>query len=225
MDNIAFKTDLLRGAKGEKGDAGSTESVPTDGVLAYVGETTPQGYEEIQVSDVFTDIYADIDATQDMISDAYGSTATYAVGDYCIYNNVLYKCNTAIATPEAFTPAKWDATTVADEIKANSDMLTPLPSVQLTMNPNVVSSGAGKYTKIGRLVFVNAEFTPSSVANEGVIATGLPKVLNGNCSVWDGFAQTLVRNTQNDDAQWCFWFPTHTDLDRRQISFMYISQN
>lgn len=166
-----------------------------------------------------------IEATQDMISDAYDPTAPYAVGDYCIYNNVLYKCNTAIATGEAFTPAKWDATTVADEIKANSDMLTPLPSVQLTMNTNVVSSGAGKYTKIGRLVFVNAEFTPSSVANEGVIATGLPKVLNGNCSVWDGFAQTLVRNTQNDDAQWCFWFPTHTDLDRRQLSFMYISQN
>ena len=121
MDNIAFKTDLLRGAKGEKGDAGSTESVPTDGVLAYVGETTPQGYEEIQVDDVFTDIYADIDAVKDMISDAYDPTATYAVGDYCIYNNVLYKCNTAIATPEAFTPAKWDATNVAEELADLTD--------------------------------------------------------------------------------------------------------
>lgn len=57
-----------------------------------------------------------IEATQDMISDAYDPTATYAVGDYCIYNNILYRCNTAIATGEAFTPAKWDATTVAKEL-------------------------------------------------------------------------------------------------------------
>ena len=123
MDNIAFKTDLLRGAKGEKGDAGSTESVPTDGVLAYVGETTPQGYEEIEVSDVFTDIYAEIDAVKDIVSDAYDVTSTYAVGDYCIYNDTLYKCNTAIVTPEAFTPAKWTATNVGDEIKSVNEEL------------------------------------------------------------------------------------------------------
>lgn len=128
MDNIAFKTDLLRGAKGEKGDAGSTESVPTDGVLAYVGETTPQGYEEIQVDDVFTDIYANIEDVKEMISDAYDPTATYAVGDYCIYNNALYRCKTAIATPEAFTPAKWTATNVANEINKIKVIRTTLNS-------------------------------------------------------------------------------------------------
>lgn len=174
MDNIVFKTDLLRGAKGERGEAGVAESVPSDGVIAYVGETTPQGYEEITPADVFTQIYADIDAvndkisneydptetynagdyciyedilykcntnattgvwdankwdatnvgeelanaaTKDIISDAYDDTATYAVGDYCIYNDTLYRCNTAIATPEAFTPAKWDATKAANEIE------------------------------------------------------------------------------------------------------------
>ena len=180
MDNIVFKTDLLRGAKGERGEAGVAESVPSDGVIAFVGETTPQGYEEITPADVFTQIYADIDAVndkisneydptetynagdyciyddtlykcntnattgvwdankwdatnvgeelvnvgeetkatvEDIISDAYDATATYAVGDYCIYNDTLYKCNTAIVTGEAFTPAKWDATNVAEEIQ------------------------------------------------------------------------------------------------------------
>ena len=50
------------------------------------------------------------------VADAYSSSATYAVGDYCIYNNTLYKCSTAITTAEAWTPAHWTATTVADEL-------------------------------------------------------------------------------------------------------------
>ena len=46
IDNIVFKTDLLRGAKGDKGEKGDTESVPTSGVIAYEGATVPDGYEE-----------------------------------------------------------------------------------------------------------------------------------------------------------------------------------
>lgn len=58
------------------------------------------------------------------VSDAYDDTATYDVGDYCIYNSVLYKCNTAIAVAESFTPAKWTATTVAKELEDNKIILT-----------------------------------------------------------------------------------------------------
>lgn len=49
------------------------------------------------------------------ISDAYDDTATYAVNDLCIYNNVLYRCTTAVTAAEAFDPSKWTATTLADE--------------------------------------------------------------------------------------------------------------
>lgn len=48
--------------------------------------------------------------------DAYDDTATYAVGDLCIYNNTLYKCTTAITTAEAWNASHWTATTIADEI-------------------------------------------------------------------------------------------------------------
>lgn len=37
----------------------------------------------------------------------YDPTATYAVGDYCIYNNTYYCCISAISTPEAWTQAHW----------------------------------------------------------------------------------------------------------------------
>lgn len=49
---------------------------------------------------------------------AYDSTATYAVGDYVVYEHGLYKCNTAITTAEAWTAAHWTQVSVADELLA-----------------------------------------------------------------------------------------------------------
>ena len=57
---------------------------------------------------------------EDMITDAYSSLQTYAVGDYCIYGNTLYKCTTAITTAEAWNSAHWTAVTVTDEIKESA---------------------------------------------------------------------------------------------------------
>lgn len=53
---------------------------------------------------------------QNMISDQYDPTQTYAVGDYCIYNNTLYKCSTAIAVAEAWNVNHWTPTTIATEL-------------------------------------------------------------------------------------------------------------
>lgn len=39
----------------------------------------------------------------------YDSTATYALGDLCKYNNVVYQCTTAISTAEAWNPDHWEA--------------------------------------------------------------------------------------------------------------------
>lgn len=69
-----------------------------------------------------SDFAADIDEItrhlndlEDSISDAYDETASYAVGDFCINENTLYRCNTAIPTGgEAWTPAHWDAVQIVD---------------------------------------------------------------------------------------------------------------
>ena len=55
---------------------------------------------------------------EDMITDAYSSSSTYEVGDYCIYENTLYKCTTAISTAEAWNSAHWTATTIATELSS-----------------------------------------------------------------------------------------------------------
>lgn len=49
-----------------------------------------------------------------MISDAYSDQDTYAVGDVCIHNNILYVCNTEIDTPHAFDLSEWDPDTLGN---------------------------------------------------------------------------------------------------------------
>lgn len=46
MANLIFKTELIKGAKGDKGDAGISYQVPTGAIIAYDGTDTPDGYED-----------------------------------------------------------------------------------------------------------------------------------------------------------------------------------
>lgn len=55
---------------------------------------------------------------EDMITDAYSSSNTYAVGDYCIYENTLYKCTTAISTAEEFDSSKWEEVNVMTTVRS-----------------------------------------------------------------------------------------------------------
>ena len=49
------------------------------------------------------------------IADVYDSSETYAIGDYAIYQNTLYRCVTAITVGEVFDPAKWTSVKVMNE--------------------------------------------------------------------------------------------------------------
>ena len=56
----------------------------------------------------------DNSAALDNIAPAYDNTSTYTEGDYVIYNEVLYVCNTDILVAEDFDSTKWTQTTVAE---------------------------------------------------------------------------------------------------------------
>lgn len=47
-------------------------------------------------------------------AEEYDSAATYAAGDFAMYEGVLYICTTAIVTPESFNPAKWTQKKIMD---------------------------------------------------------------------------------------------------------------
>lgn len=55
----------------------------------------------------------------DMISseeDTYSDKSTYAIGDYCIHNNQLYKCIVPIREPEEWTEEHWRKVTIIEEL-------------------------------------------------------------------------------------------------------------
>lgn len=93
------------------------------------------GYDEIADIDVINGNMDKIDVqmkknadsaqqSKDIVSDEYSATNTYAVGDYCIHENILYKCKTAITTGEAFDSNKWIQTTCGTEFRElNSNLV------------------------------------------------------------------------------------------------------
>ena len=92
------------------------------------------GYDEIADIDVINGNMDKIDVqmkknadsaqqSKYIVSDEYSATNTYAVGDYCIHENALYKCKTAITTGEAFDSSKWVQTTCGTEFgELNSNL-------------------------------------------------------------------------------------------------------
>lgn len=51
------------------------------------------------------------------LADVYDPTTTYDVGEFCVHNNMLYKCTTAISSPEAWTAAHWSSEKVCDNLQ------------------------------------------------------------------------------------------------------------
>ena len=58
--------------------------------------------------------------------DEYKNTKTYAVGDLCIHNNILYKCIIAVETAEEFNAEKWEVTSLCKEEIANKTAIAEL---------------------------------------------------------------------------------------------------
>lgn len=56
------------------------------------------------------------DANGAISVNTYSNTSTYAIGDYCMYNNKLYRCKTTISTAENFNNTKWQEIKIMEEI-------------------------------------------------------------------------------------------------------------
>ena len=140
-----------------------------------------------QVKDYVADaVVSDIDDVKAMISDEYDNTATYAVGDYRIYNNTLYRCTTAISTAEDFTPAHWTETSIDAELAAansaisgKQDALTVenlTNTIRLNSNCTVHHGYVSKY---GRIVdFGLVLKLTGNINNNDIIIYGLPRANN-----------------------------------------------
>lgn len=97
------------------------EDLPSTSTNGYIYGVTETNTSYIWNETEWVDLDGFIDFSkieEQIISDLYSNTKTYAVDDYCIYNNTLYKCITAVTTAENFDPTKWQATNIATELES-----------------------------------------------------------------------------------------------------------
>ena len=153
------------------------------------------GYNEVADIDVINGNMDKIDVqmkknadsaqqSKDIVSDKYSATNTYAVGDYCIHENILYKCKTAITTGEAFDSNKWIQTTCGTEFRGlNSNLEWKLlaDNVAVGTSTNVVS-GAREYYVVAKYGTIN-------------IITLIPSIVLGK-TIFDGHYSSASDNSR-----------------------------
>lgn len=81
-----------------------------------------------------------------VVTDAYSSSSTYAVGDYCIYGNTLYKCTTAISTAEEFDSSKWTVASISYEFKRITNELSNKLNSNKVIQENGTASTSNVYS-------------------------------------------------------------------------------
>ena len=143
------------------------------------------------------DIESDISEIQDIISDAWSSSKTYAAGEYCISGNKLYKClvaNTGTQPPNA---TYWEETTCAEEFSELNSNLTELPNLS-------IQSGIKGMVGTGAWVTYTVKF-PTPFKNIPLVsilhATGTSIENIEICSI---STTTLVYNVYGKDTNWTY---------------------
>ena len=129
-------------------------------------------------------------------ADQYDPEETYAVGDLCINNNVLYRCTTAITTAEVWTPAHWTQTTLANEISTLNSSLTQKANAtdltsEVSTRTNLIS-GLVKIYGAGNARYLNV-YQPNSNERYGTILV----VTSGNITTFSISGSSISRVSGN----------------------------
>lgn len=117
------------------------------------------------------------EAGRELVSDAYSATSQYAVGDYCIYNDALYVCTTAISSPEAWNSSHWSQTSVDAQLKSLKQSLDSLVTAS--------ASGYGlsiSFAKLANVKMISIMGKPSEQLNAGT--------QYNICNIPSGFARS-----------------------------------
>ena len=88
---------------------------------------------------------AEVTALYNSISDAWNSATAYAVGQYCIYNNMLWKCLVANTNTEPAEGTHWTQTTIDAEITSVNSSLDNLKNeFKVVTSTTILSQISGK---------------------------------------------------------------------------------
>ena len=106
-----------------RGDTGSLGSLTINGKAPDAAGKVTLTAADVDAASAaeLSQLKSDIAGVSEMIADVWSADKAYAVGDYCIYNNALWRCTVAtIGTEHAPTDAsaEWVKCTAVDEIKS-----------------------------------------------------------------------------------------------------------
>lgn len=166
------------------GDVQGTDEFPIErGTTTY--KATP--------SQIFGYVFAEIEPN---FAVAYDSAATYAVGDYVVYEHTLYVCNTAIPTAEQWTAAHWTQVDIGTVLQSKQAKITV--SGLLKGNGSGGVSAATKGTDFGGLAFTvtltaagwsnNAQ----TVSNANFLASGYGYIVTPASASFADYAEAVI---------------------------------
>lgn len=123
-------------------------------------------------------------STMGAMANEYSVSSTYQVGDYVVYDGILYKCITQISTAEEWDSSKWQVaelgSVVANVNRIVSDifnLIYPVGHIILTdnsTNPGTIFGGTWELFAVGKCVF-GVDPTQTEFATPGL--TGGSKYL------------------------------------------------
>lgn len=96
-------------------------------------------------------LFGAVSAIVESIANEYDSTQTYTIDSYVIYQNVLYKCTSAVINPEPFDDTKWSAVLIVNEMGGGGGGTTVIanPAGAATDTLNKLQVGATIYSVSG----------------------------------------------------------------------------
>lgn len=169
--DLLFNVDAQAWARGTRNGQAVTDGDPTyhnnakyyvDSSVDTINDTKTAAINAVTAAS--TAAVANFPVTADAcdtlagdIAAAYDPTGTYQVGDYCTYQYQLYKCNTAIASPQAtFVAAHWTQVNISnflnedvgnlkealDYVAAETEAVTLNTYSAFIMNTNLWKNGS-----------------------------------------------------------------------------------
>lgn len=126
------------------------------------------------------------------LAPTYSSAATYALGDFCIYDGVMYKCTTAITSPENWTASHWTQTSagvaLADKVDKVSGkglsendftnaLKTKLDGIEAGAEANVQADWS--QTNTGADDYIKNKPTDATTTTAGLMSAADKTKLNG----------------------------------------------
>ena len=98
--------------------------------------------ESTNTQDAIDEISNILDEEKTIISDAWNNSTNYTVGQYCIYNNTLWKCLVQHNGQEPSEGTYWTKTQIDDEILSIKNDVS-------TINSNLITKAARNWKYLG----------------------------------------------------------------------------